>query len=149
MIALFPEKGDDPSLYPDEALELVRVPRLSGRAVDREFKPSVDYRLAFKRKPDGVCMFLKHGRCSIWAKAPAVCRVFDCRDFFRKLGREARQVGLKTGQLRRDVLNAGRKRLHTLEEGERNEQVSMLHDGGGSSDESEGASGGGTNDPRA
>lgn len=148
VIALFPEKGDDPSLYPEDALELVRLPRLSGRAIDREHKPSVDYRLAFKRKPDGVCIFLKHGRCSIWATAPAVCRVFDCRDFFRKLGREARQAGLRTGQLRRDVLDAGRKRLHSLDEETRNEQGAMRNDGGGLPCQEQGTSNGVADHPR-
>jgi Putative zinc- or iron-chelating domain len=31
------------------------------------------------RKPDGSCVYLEGGRCSIYADRPAACRVYDCR----------------------------------------------------------------------
>ena len=36
------------------------------------------------RQPNGDCIYLQHGKCSIHGRAPKVCRDFDCRDLVRK-----------------------------------------------------------------
>jgi len=36
------------------------------------------------RKPNGDCIYLIDGKCSIHGRAPKVCRDFDCRDLVRK-----------------------------------------------------------------
>ena len=36
--------------------------------------------VALAMKPNGDCIYLQPGGCGIHARAPAVCRAFDCRD---------------------------------------------------------------------
>lgn len=59
VIVLHPALGDDPSTY--ETVEI----------------PGVGY--ALKRNPDGSCHYLAGDKCSIWGRAPGVCKAFDCR----------------------------------------------------------------------
>jgi Fe-S-cluster containining protein len=51
------------------------------RKFDAEWIEGVGYRL--KRNPDGSCVYLREGGCSIWPNTPGVCRAFDCRDYVR------------------------------------------------------------------
>jgi Fe-S-cluster containining protein len=64
-IVLHPALGDDP------------------RKFDAVFVEGIGYRL--RRKPDGSCIYLREGGCSIWPNTPGVCRAFDCREYV-KLG---------------------------------------------------------------
>lgn len=74
--------------------------------------------LALMQKPNGECVYLDQGRCSIYERAPLVCRTFDCRLAFLQLGdRAARRRAL---HISRDaVLQAGHDRLNTLTDTER------------------------------
>ncbi len=45
-----------------------------------EFSEIEEYGLnILKKKPDGTCVYLKKGRCSIYENRPQVCRGFFCR----------------------------------------------------------------------
>jgi hypothetical protein len=101
LIALFPEHGDDVASYETEPA----VDPRNGREVT-----------VLKRRPDGACIYLGEDGCTIHARAPAICRVFDCRRFYLRLSRVSRRAGLRTGLLGRDVIEAGRERLKTLPE---------------------------------
>jgi hypothetical protein len=68
------------------------------------------------KKVDGHCVYLVDGKCSIWHRAPAICRIFDCRRFYLSHPRAERRRLVKLGALSRDVLDAGKARLHTLPE---------------------------------
>ena len=46
---------------------------------------------ALKRTADGACVYLEEGRCSIWERAPAVCRTFDCRKEYARRPRPERR----------------------------------------------------------
>lgn len=53
----------------------------------------------FFRRPDGKCMFLDEiDRCSIYSSRPAVCRRFDCRDWYRQHTRGQRRAHNKAEQ---------------------------------------------------
>jgi Fe-S-cluster containining protein len=58
-IVLHPALGDDPSRYDCELVE------------------GIGYVL--KKKPDGTCIYLGDGSCTIWGWHPGVCKAFDCR----------------------------------------------------------------------
>jgi Fe-S-cluster containining protein len=53
---------DDASKYETETI------RLNGAVL-----------LVLKRKPNGDCIYLDAGRCSIHGDQPHVCKIFDCR----------------------------------------------------------------------
>jgi len=99
---------------------LVLHPEMGDRAVDyltqEVTNPITGKRcLALQQKPNGDCIYLGENGCTIHGRAPAICREFDCRRFFLRLGgrNERRQI-LKTGLVTKDVYEAGRKRLNTL-----------------------------------
>ncbi len=97
-------------------------PEMGDRAEDFDTMPAINPLtgkpgLALAQKPNGDCKYLGEGGCTIHGRAPAICREFDCRRFFLKLGgRVERRQLLKTGLVTKDVYEAGRKRLHTLPE---------------------------------
>lgn len=105
LIVLHPEIGDDPSTY----ITMAAVNPLTGQTC-----------LALQQKPEGGCIYLGETGCTIHDRAPAICREFDCRRSFLKLGdRTMRRRLLKAGIIDKEVLEAGRKRLDTLPEWER------------------------------
>lgn len=61
-----------------------------------------------KHKPDGSCVYLGDGGCTIHARAPAVCREFDCRSFYLSLTRAERRAA---NGIHKDVLAEGKARL--------------------------------------
>lgn len=69
---------------------------------------------ALARKPNGDCVYLTDGGCSIWHHAPSLCRVFDCRTWYKGFSRRDRKRLLAEGKLDKDVLAAGKARLDTL-----------------------------------
>lgn len=71
------------------------------------------------KKVDGHCVYLKDGRCSIWSRAPAVCRAFDCRRFYLSRSRAERRRMVREGLGGQAVMKAGKDRLHTLSEAEK------------------------------
>jgi len=61
-----------------------------------------------KHRPEGGCVYLGDGGCTIHDRAPVVCREFDCRRFYRAISREERKAA--TG-IKKQVLEAGRDRV--------------------------------------
>lgn len=104
LLILHPEMGDDPDQY--ETQECINP--VTG-------KPAI----ALAHKPTGGCIYLGSGGCTIHDDAPAICKEFDCRDFYKSLlettTRTERRRFVKRGAFGADVLRAGRDRLHTLE----------------------------------
>lgn len=103
LLVLHPEMGDDPSQYETRAIEHP----LTGEPV-----------FALANKKSGDCVYLGEGGCTIHERAPAICRAFDCRKFFLRLQgmrRAQRREIVRRGLVGKDVLDAGKKRLHTLE----------------------------------
>ena len=77
--------------------------------------------LAIRHKPEGGCIYVGPTGCTIHGRAPAICRVFDCRklyrDFFSLPRPERRRLDRTLGGRKLfggDVKEAGRARLHTL-----------------------------------
>jgi uncharacterized protein len=64
LVLVSAEMGDDVESYRTRA---VRNPT-TGRWVH-----------ALQQRPDGSCVYLEAGRCSIHGRAPNICKVFDCR----------------------------------------------------------------------
>jgi uncharacterized protein len=66
------------------------------------------------RQPDGRCVYLGDGGCTIHDRAPQICRRMDCRILvlLTPLEDQARRVA-ENPQMAR-VYEAGRERLHTL-----------------------------------
>jgi Fe-S-cluster containining protein len=97
-IQLYPEKGDDPSLY--ETVEFFDP--VAGEAA-----------LILRHKPNGDCIYLAEvggaGRCSIYDHRPAICRAFDCGLAFAKLSRVDRRALLKADLASREVFDQGRR----------------------------------------
>lgn len=93
---LFPEEGDDVASYEHEVITLgsdsVAVLKKNGRD----------------------CVYLKDGRCSIWERAPKICRVFDCRLWFLGKTRNERRQLVKSGRADKAIFEAGRQRLGTM-----------------------------------
>ena len=104
-VAVSPEAGDDPSLY---KLAI---------SVDRT-APNQHAMVTLDRKPDGSCYALRNGRCTIWDKRPRVCRNFDCRKMFVLHTKAERRELVAKGYFKRAVIDAGKARAGTLENGE-------------------------------
>jgi Fe-S-cluster containining protein len=104
LIMLHPEMGDRASDY----LTMPVTNPLTG-------EPG----LALQHKKRGGCIYLGEGGCTIHGRAPAICREFDCRRFYRDTymttPRPERRRWLREGLIGKDVIEAGKSRLHTLE----------------------------------
>jgi len=50
---------------------------------------------ALRRREDGSCVYLGSGGCTIWSRAPFLCRRFDCRSFYLRLTQEQREAALR------------------------------------------------------
>lgn len=61
-------------------------------------------------KPDGSCVYLGKSGCTIHARAPRICKEFDCRMMYLALTRQERRAAPGMHQ---DVLAAGRARVKT------------------------------------
>jgi len=94
---LFEEQGDDMTLEH-------YVVELGGHTVR-----------ILKQRKDGVCLYLDETKgCTIYDRAPAICREFDCRAYFLTLTRSERRLMEKFAPHKRAVFVEGRKRLNTL-----------------------------------
>lgn len=98
-IALHPECGDDPRQY-QCTLQYNPVTKKECWVLDR--------------KEDESCVYLGPNGCTIYDRAPTICREFDCRRMFLLLDRATRRMSIRKGLMSKEVLDAGRKRLHTL-----------------------------------
>jgi hypothetical protein len=99
VIALLPEAGDDLSRYDHDVIEL----------------PDQGPVAVLKHKPNGDCVYLDDTGCSIHDHAPHICRIFDCRVWYRGHNRNKRRQMIATSPLTQQVFSAGRERLHTLD----------------------------------
>lgn len=98
-ILLFPEIGDDPSVYGDNV-------------------EMVDDRYILKTKSNGDCIYLdlKTG-CTNYENRPTVCRTYDCRsDYIQWIAkpRTERRAMMKKGLLNQGVQKEGRSRLKAI-----------------------------------
>ena len=100
-LILHPEMGDDPEQY--DTVQTAHP--LTG-------KPAI----MLAHKPNGDCVYLDRATgCTIHDRAPAICRKFDCRGFYRQLvessTRKERRRMIERGLISKGILAAGRKRL--------------------------------------
>jgi uncharacterized protein len=100
LIVLHPECGDDVASY-----DTYQMPH--------PFLPKVVY--ALKRRANGDCVYLGPQGCTIYERAPTICREFDCRKQYLMHSRAQRRELVAKGLYDKAVLEAGRQRVHTLE----------------------------------
>lgn len=101
MLILHPELGDDPAQY--DTVPCIH-PLTSEPAI------------MLRHKPGGGCVYLDPAKgCTIHGRAPAICRKFDCRLMYASMSRAERKELIARGYVTKSVLDAGRKRLATLE----------------------------------
>lgn len=98
-IELHPEMGDDVASYDTMVVE-IGAPGIPSR------KATV-----LRLNPDGSCVYLGEGGCTIHDRAPQICRVFDCRRFAMSLGNRAQR---RKAAAMSDVVAAGLERARTL-----------------------------------
>ena len=67
----------------------------------------------------GACVYLGPSGCTIYERRPLLCRSFDCRKHYLILPRQDRDNLVRIGLSSRAVFNAGRTRLKTLSNAER------------------------------
>lgn len=103
-VILYPEHGDDVASYET----------LPATINDAGRKIYGDGRVMLAHKPNGNCIYLGEHGCTIWDRAPAMCREFDCRRWFARFNRAQRRLLLAKGFADRDVIRAGSERVHTL-----------------------------------
>ena len=73
------------------------LPQGTGDAISRARRPAVAYETillpladgatieVIKPRPNGDCLYLGPGGCTIHDRAPAICRAFGCRKYFASL----------------------------------------------------------------
>ncbi len=96
VIMLLPEEGDDVASYEHE---IVTLPEGTG---------------AILKKRDGHCIYLGPKGCTIHDRAPAICRIFDCRRWYASKTRAERRRMVAAGIADREVFEAGRLRLGSM-----------------------------------
>lgn len=107
-VVLYPEHGDDPSQY--ETVPATLNTGLMALIGTR--------RVMLQHKENGECIYLGEAGCTIWDKAPSLCKVFDCRKWFLKFTRAERRKLLAQGNLDKAVSKAAAARVHTLTDDE-------------------------------
>lgn len=73
--------------------------------------------LVLQRKANGECVYLDASGCTIHDRAPTLCKVYDCRRQYQMYSRLTRRKMQSQGLLDAAVMEAGRKRVHTLGSG--------------------------------
>jgi Fe-S-cluster containining protein len=106
-ILLLPEHGDDVSSY-----ENIPAP-LTDKA--KEALGGAEYR-SIPQKENGDCFYLTATGCSIWERAPYLCRTFDCRRAALMYPKKEQRRLIKAGVLDREILQAGLDRVNSLPE---------------------------------
>jgi len=113
-VTLLPEHGDDIAAY--ETLPFVSTikPAFLAKMMHDLGEDVAEIRM-LKRQENGDCWYLDEATgCTIWERAPYLCRIFDCRQFYRRFSRTERKRLLAKGELDRAIIKAGRERLKTL-----------------------------------
>lgn len=76
VIYLFPERGDDWSKYQTRPM----------------YNPLLGHQgIALQQRPDGSCVYLGEGGCTIWADRPIICRSYSCIDQYLRTPRAERR----------------------------------------------------------
>ena len=95
MVPIQPEKGDDPAIYQTATCHT----------------PGKAPYLILDREPNGDCVYLRAGTCTIYDHRPYACREFDCRELFLGMDRRERKLAGKRDIMMRGVLNRGHELL--------------------------------------
>lgn len=81
---------------------------------------------ALRQQPNGDCTYFREERCSIYDRAPMVCRAFDCRKHVMAWAPDRASRRRLIAESKRDpVIMAGVERLGTLTDDERSEARKM------------------------
>lgn len=104
----------DPGL--DDVASYETVPATLSDALRKTLGPASENARMLAHKENGDCFYLGENGCTIWDRAPWLCRSFDCRKWFLKFSRADRRQLLAKGHLDRDIVNAARERLPSLKE---------------------------------
>jgi len=95
MTPIRPDKGDDPAQYQTAiCLQIGKDPFL-----------------ILDRKDNGDCVYLGEHGCTIWDRAPVVCREFDCRNTYKNSDRAGRRLAIKRGTMSKEIFDRGRELL--------------------------------------
>jgi hypothetical protein len=76
--------------------------------------PYIPGALMIAHKPNGECVYLKDGGCSIHDGAPSLCRVADCRSIAARFDFETAKSLHALGRIDFRVWDQGRKLLEQL-----------------------------------
>ena len=96
-IILHPEHGDDPKQYKTTTFT---SPVTGQRS------------LMLQKAENGDCIYLDRASgCTIWERAPVICRNFDCAAFYERFGASKIKKGIAAGLISQEVADAGRMRL--------------------------------------
>lgn len=98
-IILLADEGDDIASYEHV---LVDIPGLPPQAV-------------LKKGADGNCIYLGPTGCTIHDRAPKICKHFDCRGWYLSKTRAERRRMISQGHASKEIFDAGRARLKTLQ----------------------------------
>lgn len=104
IILLYPADGDDPAQY-----DHVEISTPHGIAS------------VLRHKPNGDCVYLGENGCTIYQRAPRICRHFDCRMYFLSMNRNQRRLFEKLAKV--EIFAAARKRLSTLSDADRDHAI--------------------------
>jgi hypothetical protein len=76
--------------------------------------PYIPGALMIAHKPNGECVYLKDGGCSIHDRAPSLCRIADCRSIAARFDFEAARSLHAIGRIDIRVWDQGRKLLDQM-----------------------------------
>ena len=95
MVPVRSEAGDDPSSYQTATC----------------FTPGKAPYLILDRHANGDCVYLNENGCTIWDRAPSICREFDCREMFKNSDRNGRREAIKRDNKQKALFARGRELL--------------------------------------
>ncbi len=99
-------EGDAVRLCPEDATERDRT----------EPHPRIPGVLMLAHKPNGECIYLKNGGCSIHGHSPKLCRTADCRSIALRIDFETAMKLHEMKLLDLRVWDQGRKLLDEMKE---------------------------------
>jgi Fe-S-cluster containining protein len=103
---LFPEEGDVPEAYDHVTIET------SHGALK-----------LLRQHVNGDCVYVGEHGCTIYGRAPLVCRRFDCRKYFLSMPRAERRQMERQAKAKIAIFEAARARLATLTDAERADAI--------------------------
>jgi Fe-S-cluster containining protein len=104
MVLILPEKGDRIDDYQ-------HVPaNLTGPLLEKYGQ----FRRALAQKPNGDCVYLGEKGCTIYDRAPQMCKQFDCRKWIGRMSNRERLITKRSSEMNRKIVAAALARMHTL-----------------------------------